>query len=164
MHRLAIAVVLTALVTVDTGTGCEALQYQQMTDAVKPHGVEVTGAEARGSSLIPTGVVLHLNAIIWNGSGNALEIEKADYTVYIRECKVHEDTIYGLKLEPQTFTYVPVSLNISIVELGIWVWDYLTEGVEIRVVGNLHIPLRIWRFRITAIQVPFDESTYYSLS
>ncbi|MFP3898461.1 MAG: hypothetical protein ACLFVD_04045 [Dehalococcoidia bacterium] len=164
MRRLAIAVVLTALVAASTGTGCQALQYQQMADAVKPHGIEVTGVEVRGSSLIPTSVVLHLNAIIWNGSDYVLEIEKAEYTVYIRERKVHEDTIYGLELEPEMFTHVPVSVNISIAELGIWVWDYLTEGVEMRVVGTLHIPLRIWGFKITAIQVPFDESTYYSLS
>lgn len=164
MKRLVIGAVLIAMLAIATGTGCQAIRYQQIRNSVQPHGVEVTGAEVRWTLLIPTGVTLSLDAIIWNGSDYPLEIERARYTVYIGEREVGEDTIYDVHLPPTALTYIPVSLNLSIADLGQWVWEYLTEGVEIRVAGTAEIPVRIWGFRVASVPVGFDESVYYRLS
>lgn len=82
MKRLMIGVILIALIAATAGTGCQATRYQQIRDSLEPYGVEVTGADVKWAFLIPTSVVLDLNAIIWNGSDYALEIERASYTVY----------------------------------------------------------------------------------
>jgi len=158
-----IRIVLTILLAVSTGTGCQATQYQQIRDSVEPRGVEVTGAEVQWSSLIPIGVVLDVDAIIWNGSDFALDVEQASYTIYVGGREVDEDTVYDIILQPMALTYVPVSVQISIADLGQWVWDYLTDGIEIRVAGTMQVPIRIWGFRIASVPIPFDESTYYKL-
>jgi len=92
-----------------------------------------------------------------------LEIGKTSYTVYIGEREVGADTIHDIYVLATAFTCIPVSLDISIADLGEWVWDYLTEGVEIRALGTMEVPVKIWGFRITSIPITFDESTYYSL-
>jgi LEA14-like dessication related protein len=163
MKRLVIGAVLIAMLAVSTGTGCQAIRYQQIRNSVQSRGVEVTGAEVRWTLLIPSGVVLHLNAIIWNGSDYPLEIERALYTVYVGGREAGENTVYDIQLPPQTLTYIPVSIDMSIVDLGQWVWEYLTGGIEIRVVGTVEIPLRIWGLRIGSVPIGFDESTYYRL-
>jgi len=53
MKRSMIGIVLTMLLAANTGTGCQATQYQQLIDSVEPRGVEVTGAEVQWSLLIP---------------------------------------------------------------------------------------------------------------
>ncbi len=163
MKRSMIGIALTMLLAVSTGTGCQATQYQQLIDSVEPRGVEVTGAEIIWSLLTPIGVVLDLNVIIWNGSDYALDIEQASYTIYVGGREVDEDTVYDILLQPTALTYIPVSVQLSITDLGQWVWDYLTEGIEIRVAVTLQVPLRIWGFRIASVPIPFDESTHYKL-
>jgi len=163
MKWLMIGITLIMLLAFSTGTGCQATRYQQIRDSVESRGVEVTGAQVQWSLLIPTGVVLDLNAIIWNGSDYPLEIEQASYTIYIGGEEVGEDTVDDILLQPMALTYIPVSVKISIAELGQWVWDYLTGGVELRVAGTMQVPLRIWGFRIASVPITFDESTYYRL-
>jgi hypothetical protein len=163
MSRLTIRFALIALVVASTGTGCQATRYQQIRDNIDSRGVEVTGAEVRWTSLIPASVVLHLNAIIWNGSDYGLEVEQAEYTVFIGGREVGGDVIHDIYLSPAALTYIPVSLEISIADLGQWVWVYLAEGVEIRVTGTMEVPIRIWGFRISSVPIAFDESTYYGL-
>ena len=163
MKRLMIGIVLTMLLAVSTGTGCQATRYQEIRDSVEPRGVEVTGGEIQWSLLIPIGVVLDINAIIWNGSDYPLDIEQASYTIYVGGREVGEDTVYDIRLQPTALTYIPVSVQISIADLGQWVWDHLTEGTVIRVAGTMQVPLRIWGFRIASVPIPFDESTDYSL-
>jgi len=163
VKRSIIGIVLTMLLAVSTGTGCQAAQYQQIRDSVEPRGVEVTGAEVQWSLLIPIGVVLDVDAIIWNGSDYALDVEQASYTIYVGGREVAEDAVYDVLLQPVALTYIPVSVQISIGDLGQWVWDYLTEGIEIRVAGTIQVPIRIWGFRIASVPIPFDESTYYRL-
>lgn len=108
-------------------------------------------------------MVLDINAIIWNGSDYALDVEQASYTIYVGGREVAEDTVHDIILQPMALTYIPVSVQISIADLGQWVWDYLTEGTVIRVAGTMQVPLRIWGFRIASVPIPFDESTDYSL-
>ena len=164
IRNLTIGSALIALLAASTGTGCQATRYQQIRDRIEPRGVEVTDADVRWLLLIPASVVLHFDVIIWNGSDYGLKIDQATYAIFIGESEAGGDVIRGIYLSPATLTYIPVSLQISIVNLGQWVWEYLIRGVEVRVAGKMEVPIRIWGLRIASVPVAFDESTCYRLS